>query len=440
MRANESRWQAADPSRWFAGGVSAGGRHNRALGGPLLVRRCSGAWVEAEDGRTYLDFHNAAGAAFFGFNHPRLRAAVERAMRAGFFLNFDTGAHLELAQRICECVPCAERVRFCNSGTESTMAAVRVARHYTGRDKILKFDGHFHGMHELTWYNHSAVAPKGNDGSIMTMPDSSGFPAGLSHYVRVVDYNDEWAFDDALASLSGELAAVIVEPISYNCGCMPSKNGFLEHVRARCSEEGIVLIFDEVLSGFRMCVGGAQQYYGVTPDLVTLAKALGGGFPVAALAGRSEIMECLNPSGPVVMSGTYTGALIPVSAAVECLRMMSEPEFYSVLNSKAEAFYAEINTMFDRHGLPGHLRGIGARFALYFGVENPEDDYVFRSTSAAFSPELHSRFVDLALQKGLYFLDTGFPHAPTHYGITAAHSEAELEWALGKLEHVFREL
>jgi glutamate-1-semialdehyde 2,1-aminomutase len=199
-------------------------------------------------------------------------------------------------------------------------------------------------------------------------------------------------------------------------------------------------MFDEVLSGFRMSLGGAQEYYGVVPDLCTLAKALGGGFPISAIVGKRRIMDCLNPSGPVAMSGTYTGSLIPVLASVECLKMMREPNFYIDLNRKADLFYSGISDLFRKHNVKGHVRGLGARFGLFFGVESPESDYQFRTIADRFDAGVHKEFVRLALEQGLYFLDTNYALAPTHYGFTAVHSEEDLEMTLQRLDAVFKEL
>lgn len=422
------------------GGVSAGGRFNHALGGPLLLRRGWGSRVEDVNGRVYLDFHNAAGAALYGFNHPRLRRAVEHALTMGFFINFDTEFHAELAELICHTVPCAEKVRFCNSGTEATLAAIRVARHVTGKTLVLKFDGHFHGMHELIWFNHSKVAPRDSSGVVETVADSAGIPQSYANQVIVVEFNNPTAVETAFHRYGTDIAAVILEPISYNCGCMPAKPEFLRFLREKCTESGAILIFDEVLSGFRMCAGCAQEYFGVVPDLTTLAKALGGGFPIAALVGRREYMDALNPVGPVVMSGTYSGGLIPILAALECLRMLRENGFYEELNRKANELYREINRLFKHYGIPGHVRGIGARFGLFFGVENPEDDFVFHKIASSFDSQLHRAFVKECIKEGLYFLDVGPALTPTHFGITSAHSDSDLELAVEKLKVIFARL
>ena len=250
------------------------------------------------DGNEYIDMFIGSGANFLGHGHPAIRAAVEEALEIGVICNGETEHHARLAAMIADAVPCAEKVRFANSGTEATMGAIRVARAFTGRPKILKFEGHFHGMHDYLWHNCAARAGELRaDGTVAPVPDSGGIPDAMAGLLVVAPFNNPEAFDSAIRAHGDDLAAVIMEPVSYNMGCVPSGAEFLREVRRACSQRGIVLIFDEVLSGYRMCRGGAQEHYGVTPDLCTLAKALGGGVPIAALCGRTEVMSVLNQIG-----------------------------------------------------------------------------------------------------------------------------------------------
>ncbi len=392
------------------GGACAPGRIHGSIGRPLYLKRASGARLYDVDGNEYIDFHNSAGGAFFGHNHPRLRSAVERSVAEGFFMNFDTAHHAELAELICSSVPSAEQVRFSNTGTEATLGAIRLARGYTGRDLIIHFEGHFHGMHEGAFYNHGSIGKIDEAGEVETIPDSAGFTEAFRKQVV----------------------------------CMPPREGFLQEVRRLCTEQGIVLIFDEVLSGFRMRLGGAQEHYGVTPDLTTLAKALAGGFPLAAVVGKKAIMDALTPGGKVVMSGTYTAAVMPVMASIECLKMMREKEFYESLNALSYKFYDEFNALFKEFGVPGHVKGVGPRFATYFGIEDEEDDYNLRTISAKFDNDLYAEFVKKSLERGIYFHAGGWSAGgaahPVHAGITAAHTSADLDQALGIFRKIFREL
>jgi len=424
--------------QYMIGGTSAAGRIHGVLKRPLFLSKAKGPLLIDVEGNEYIDFHNSSGAAFFGYGHPRLRSAVEKALDMGFFMNHESKYQGELAEQICAAIPSAEYVRLSNTGTEATMAAVRLARAYTGREKIIKFEGHFHGMHENCFFNHGTIGNMSPTGEVCPTPDSAGFPRNLEQNIIVIEFNNITALEKVLQKYKGQITAVIMEPISFNCGCLLPRDGYLQKVRELCTQEEVLLIFDEVLSGFRMRLGGAQEYYNVTPDLTTLAKALGGGFPIAAIVGREDIMRGLNPDGNTIVSGTYTGALIPVLAALECLKMMKADDFYDSLNQRADDFYSEFNHLLRSHGIPGHIRGVGARFAVMFGIEDLDDDYSFRSIARKSNPEIAVIFVREALAEGLFFhiggWATGGVSLPTHCGITAVHSQEILEEALKKID------
>lgn len=425
-------------------GTCAAGRYHAGLGMPLYVQKAEGAYLYDVEGREWIDFNTSAGAAFFGYNNPRIRKAVEKSMEMGFFMNLESEYHYQLADQICRVVPCAEKVRLSNTGTEATMGAVRLARAYTKREKILRFEGHFHGMSELVFYNHGALAEMDEHGEVVPRADSAGFPTAFGLPQIVVDFNRIEAVEHAVKKYRGQIAAVIMEAVSFNCGCMPARKEFLQQLREICTREGIVLIFDEVLSGFRPRIGGAQEFYGVTPDLTTIAKAVGGGFPIAALVGKKEIMSALNPGGPTVMSGTYTGSLMPVLVALECLTMMQEPGFYDRMNALSQRLMDGMNELFRRHKVPGHVRGLGNRFATYFGWDDPEEDFDFRKIARNFNGDLYNRFVSKVLEKGLYFHLSGWAgkglSLPTHCGISSMHTAHEIDVALERMDSVFKEL
>jgi len=425
-------------------GTSAAGRYHAGLGMPLYVERADGPYLYDAEGGEWIDFNTSAGAAFFGYNNPRIRRAVERSMEMGFFMNLESEYHYQLADQICKIVPCAEKVRLSNTGTEVTMGAVRLARAYTKREKILRFEGHFHGMSELVFYNHGVLGDMDAHGEVTPLADSAGFPAAFAEPQIVVEFNRIEALEHAVKKYRGQIAGVLMEAVSYNCGCMPAYKDYLKQLREICTREGIVLIFDEVLSGFRPGIGGAQQYYGVTPDLTTIAKALGGGFPIAALVGKKEIMEALNPGGPTVMSGTYTGALMPVLVALECLSMMREPGFYERLNRISQRLYDGMNNLYRRYKVPGHVHGLGNRFATYFGWDDEKEDYEFRKIVRNFDGDLYNKFISKVLAKKLYFHLSGWAgkgvSLPTHCGISSMHTEKEIDVALDRMEGVFQEL
>ncbi len=425
--------------QFMVGGVSAGGRFHPTLNTPLLLERADGCRLYDVDGNEWLDYHGSSGASFLGYNHPAIKSALEKAMEIGFFINFETKYHTELAELICAMVPCAEKVRLCNSGTEATLAALRLARAHTGRSKIVKFEGHFHGMHEFVFYNiHSRLGKWDGTGKIEPIRDTPGIPAALDNLIIVIPYNDISVFKDTLHRHTGEIAAVILEPVMYNSGCIESDRTFLEEVRTLTKEEGITLIFDEVLSGFRMAKGGGQEYYGVTPDLTTLAKAVGCGMTLAALVGKTDVMKNLNPEGRVIMSGTYTGALMHVMGAIAALKVIDTPGFYDEIDRKADYFYTAFNRLLEGTGVCGRLQGLGARFGLYFGCKNEIRD--FREAASCYNPDAGKRFIELAVQHFLYFHDYGDSIVPMHSGFTAVHTESDFDITLERVEKILRQM
>ena len=438
MQKNKALFDRA--KNYYIGGVDAANRFHTVLGAPLYLERVQGSRLYDVDGKAYLDFHTSAGAALFGYGHPRLMEAARQALDRGAVMNFDTEDHLRLAQLMGRMIPCAQRIRLGNTGTEVTQAAIRLARGYTGRDLFVRMEGHFHGMHELIWYNHNAKADMAGDGEVATLPDTAGVPKCFRDVVKNVPFNDISVLERICEKYRGQIACIIMEPVSFNCGCYPARKSYLEQVRALCDREGIVLIFDEVICGLRMRPGTAQGYYGVTPDLATFAKAIGGTFPIAALCGKKEIMECLAPAGKVGMSGTYTGSLMAVLAAIQCFEMALEPDFYDSIEGKAEQLYGGINQLFQRHGVKGHCRGMGARFGMYFGVEDPETDLDWRQVCEAYDVEKNRRFVGMALEEGLYFVDPGRGPAPSHCGFGIQHTEEDLALALEKMDGIFARL
>lgn len=429
-----------EAKEYLVGGASAGQRFHKILGQPLYLDHADGCRLYDVEGNGYIDYHGCAGAALFGYNHPRLKEAIQLATEKGFFMNFDTPYHVELAKGFRQFFPSAERVRLCNTGSEATQGAVRLARAITGKDLIIRFDGHFHGMHELVWYNHNMTAPMDSFGEVETTPDCPGFTASAKEVVKNVAFNDIDALEHAVTKYKDQVAAIILEPISFNCGCLISSTEYLQQVRNICDREGIILIFDEVISGLRMRPGSAQLYYGVTPDLTTVAKAIGGGFSIAALLGKAELMNHLNPLGSTIMSGTYSGALVPVLAALECLKMAAEPGFYDHIDQIGEALYGGLNDLFKKHGIKGHVRGVGARFSIYFGIENPEDDYDFRKVAKQMDVETYTKFTRECLSHGLFFHDTAGSKSPAHYGFNIQHTMEDVRITLEQVDKIFAKI
>src|SRR3954470_6537343 len=351
----------AEAQAVLAGGVSASMRLHPYLGRPLYVDHGEGPYLYGIDGKRYIDFNMSNGAALLGHDHPAVKRAVLQGVERGIITAAETPFHERLAARLINIIPAAERVRFSSVGSEVTLVALRIARHTTSRSKYLKFDGHFHGLTEPWLYRHADPL----DAESAIVPSSGGVPKAAADDVVMVPWNDVGAFEAAMTRHGIELAAVICEGIHYNAGCIPPEPGLLELLQARCDEHGIVFIIDEVLSGFRTHLGGAQAQYGVTPDLTTHAKAMANGLPLSSVSGREDLMLSLAPTGPVVHSGTYSGHLLSVLAALTTLEELAKPGVYARLNDSAEAFYSAMNAIFEREGVPAIVQGAGARFGIY---------------------------------------------------------------------------
>jgi glutamate-1-semialdehyde 2,1-aminomutase len=422
--------------RFLAGGVSASTRVNRALGHPMLIDRAEGCRVWDLDGREYIDLCCSHGATLLGHGDPGVRQAVDAALDRGAACSYENELHAELARALCETVPCLERVRFTGSGTEATLHCIRLARAFTGRSKLLKFEGNFHGYHDQVMYAIGTPGDRlGPEASPAAHPGSSGLPEGLDRHLVVVPYNRTDLFEEAFARHASELAAVIMEPVYYNAGCIVPEYGFIESVRRRTREAGVPLIFDEVLSAFRMCAGGAQEYLGVTPDLCTLGKAVGGGFPLSVFGGRRDIMDRLMPTGDCQHSGTYNGHVVAVAAGLAAVTAFRQPGFYDHILRIADQLYDELNAIFARHGVAGRVRGLGARFGVYFGLGDVPRDY---RDAAKHLRETMLRFIASAIRHGVYFHDYG--GAACHHGFCAAMTTSDAAEALDRLDAAVRDM
>lgn len=429
-----------EASQYMVAGASAGQRYNAALGQPLYLDRADGSKLYDVEGNSYIDYHGGSGAALFGHNHPRIKDAIMKAVERGFFMNYDTQETIELAKLAKKLFPSCEKIRLANTGAEATQGAIRLARGYTGKELLIRFEGHFHGMHENVWFNHNAVHNADQYGEVETVPDSQGFPANAKENVINVIFNDIDALEHVVKKYSGQIAGLIMEPVSFNCGCMESRKEFLQQVREICTREGIVLIFDEVICGLRMRPGSGQRYFDVYPDLTATAKAIGGGLPIALIGGKSEIMNHFSPCGKVVMSGTYTGSLMPVLGAVECMKMALEPDFFDHFDVLGNKLFNGIDDLFAKYGLKGHVRGIGARWAIYFGVEDPEDDFDFRKVAKKFDRAMDKKFVTEAPKKGLWFHDTSTAISPAHRALMVAHTMEDMDETLERMDAIFKML
>jgi len=413
----------------LASGVSAGMRVNPYLGKPLYIERGEGAHLYDIDGRRLIDFNMSNGAALLGHDNPAVKQAVMHGVELGIICAAETPFHEQLASRMVEVTPAAERVRFSSVGSEVTIVALRIARASTKRSKYLKFDGHFHGLTEQWLYRRSDP----RDQSSPIVPSSDGVPADGAAGVVMAPWNDAAAFERVMREHGDELAAVICEPIHYNAGCIPPADGFLELLRERTTEHGAILIFDEVLSGFRTHIGGASAQYGVTPDLTTHAKALANGLPLSSVSGREDLMRLLTPTGAAVHSGTYSGHLLSVLAALATLEELGKPGIYDQINATADRFYKEMQAIFDRHSLPVQVQGMGARFGLYFGRRTPVTTW---SDALDHDHEMNRRFVEGCAQRGVAFHGYTRQGPPGHAGFSLAHTQEDFDDALSVFDAV----
>ncbi len=411
--------------RSLAGGVSSSTRVNQALGHAMLVDRAEGCRVWDLDGREYIDLCCSHGATLLGHGDPRVRESVERVLSRGAPCSYESELHTELAELLCDTVPCLKRVRFTGSGTEATMHCIRLARAFTGRSKLMRFEGNFHGYHDQVMFRSESLGQLNPPLS----PISAGVTPGIERHLIQVPYNQPEMVEEAFAHHANELAAVICEPIYYNAGCVLPSKEFISTLRQLTHEHGVLLIFDEVLSAFRMAAGGAQEYLGVTPDLCTLGKAVGGGYPISVFGGRHDIMQHLMPDGDCQHSGTYNGHPVPVAAALAAVRAYREPNFYSHINSIAQRLYTGLQEIFDRHDIVARVQGLGARFGIYFGVDEEVRNY---AGAQKHNRQMMLRFIASAIQHGVYFHDYG--GIACHHGFCAAMSADDANEALLRID------
>jgi len=429
---NPALAQYALASRYLPGGVCASARRNEAIGHPFFVSRGDGPWLYDLRGRRYLDMSTSHGASLLGHNHPRITAAVRAALDMGIVCSAETVHHARLAQRITELVPCAERVRFGGSGTETVMHGLRLARCATGREKFIKFEGHFHGYSDAL--NYSVMPPLDRAGPQRTptpYAESAGVPANTRDHLIVLPFNDERALVAAFAEHGDTVAALLLEPINYDQGCVMPHPGFLQACRSLCDRHGVLLFFDEVLTAFRVAPGGAQEKLGVTPDLCVLGKAFGAGMPISALAGRRAVMEHLQPLGSCQMSGTFLAHPTAVLAALAALEEYASAGFYQRLDTLCAGFFAGFQAAIERSGVVLRLQHAGPRFGLYFGVRGEVDSY---RKAAARNLDAERCFVRACYDRGVFF------QPAAHHGFSAVHGKAELDLALVAIEAALAEV
>ena len=413
--------------KYIPGGVNSPVRACRSVGcDPVFITKGKGAAVFDADGNEYIDFVCSWGPMIMGHAHPDIVEAVHEAAVNGTSFGAPTPSEIELAAMVTEAVPSIEKVRFVNSGTEATMSAVRLARGYTGRDVVVKFDGCYHG------HADSFLVKAGSGVLTLGIPGSPGVPEDIVKKTVSIPYNNTEVLEKTLRDKNLDIACVIVEPVAGNMGCVKPQPGFLEKLRSLTSELGIVLIFDEVITGFRLSYGGAQEYYNVKPDLTCLGKIIGGGLPVGAYGGRAEIMDQIAPDGPVYQAGTLSGNPLAMAAGIATLKLLQHPGFYTDLEKKAERFGERLQAVAADAGIPAQLNRAGSLMTAFFTGEEVVD---FDSAMKA-DTNLYAAHYRQMLSQGVYLAPSQFEVA----FISAAHSENDLERALKMTEWSFKKL
>ena len=416
-----------EAKRFIPGGVNSPVRAFKAVGGiPSFIARAQGARVWDVDGREYIDYVASWGPMILGHAHPRVVQAVRERTERGTSYGAPTALEVELARTIVEALPSVEMVRMVNSGTEAVMSAIRLARAFTGRDKVLKFEGCYHG------HADGLLVKAGSGATTLGVPSSSGVPASYAELTLLAPFNDLEAVQRVMAEHRGEVACVIVEPVAGNMGVVLPEDGFLQGLREICDQEDALLIFDEVITGFRVGWSGAQGLYGVMPDLTCLGKIIGGGLPVGAFGGRREIMELLAPSGPVYQAGTLSGNPLACAAGLETLRILREEAPYEELEERTSYLCSEIRKVAEEVGVEVTVNQIGSMFTVFF-AEGPIRDY---ASAMGSDLELHRRFFWAMLRRGVYLPPSQFEAA----FLSTAHGPEEMERTLSAVKEGLREI
>ncbi len=426
MSNSEELYQRAQKT--IPGGVNSPVRAFNGVGGsPLFIERAKGAYLYDADGKAYIDYVGSWGPMICGHANPEIIDAVKQAADNGLSFGAPTELEIDLAEQICEIMPGMDQVRMTSSGTEATMSAIRLARGFTGRDKIIKFEGCYHG------HGDSLLVKAGSGALTMGVPSSPGIPEGLAELTLTLEYNNINQVNELFAEIGDEIACLIVEPVAGNMNCIPPVDGFLECLRDNCTRHDAVFIIDEVMTGFRVGLTGAQGHYGVIPDLTTLGKVIGGGMPVGAFGGKQKIMDYLAPVGPVYQAGTLSGNPIAMTAGLKNLEIISRPDFYQSLTEKTDFLVDGVLAAAKRQGVAMTANKVGAMFGLFFTDQDKVQSFadVGRCDIERFKTFFHA------------MLDAGINLAPSAYEagfVSSAHTEEQLQQTIDAAEAVFKAL
>jgi len=407
------------------GGVNSPVRAFRGVGGdPVFIQRAAGPYLYDADDRQYIDYVGSWGPMILGHAHPEVLRAVHQAVDQGLSFGAPTEIETRMAERVCELVPSMQLVRMVSSGTEATMSAIRLARGFTGRDRIVKFEGCYHG------HSDSLLVKAGSGALTLGEPSSPGVPAALAEQTITLSFNDLEQVERSFAEVGQEIACVIVEPVAGNMNCIPPLPGFLEGLRRICDEYGSLLIFDEVMTGFRVALGGAQGLYGITPDLTTLGKVIGGGMPVGAFGGRRKVMEMIAPLGPVYQAGTLSGNPVAMAAGLKTLELISVPGFYEALGARTERLVQGLVDSARSAGVPLTGNRVGAMFGIFFTEAQRVQNF---AQATACDQAAFRRFFHAMLERGVYLAPSAFEAG----FVSAAHSDADIDATLTAAAEAF---
>ena len=425
---SQSQQLFKDAAKVIPGGVNSPVRAFNGVGGdPLFIQSAQGATMTDADGKQYIDYVGSWGPMISGHNHPAIRQAVIDAAEQGLSYGAPTAIEVKMAQKVIELVPSMDQVRMVSSGTEATMSAIRLARGYTGRDKILKFEGCYHG------HADSLLVKAGSGALTMGVPNSPGIPADLAQHTLTVSFNDIEQVKAIFEKYGQEIACVIVEPVAGNMNCIPPVEGFLEGLRSTCDEYQSVLIFDEVMTGFRVALGGAQAHYNITPDLTTLGKVIGGGMPVGAFGGKKEIMDHIAPLGGVYQAGTLSGNPIAMAAGLAALDLVSQPGVHDDLTAKSKRLSEGFSEAAKEAGIDLSTNYVGGMFGFFFTDKETVTSF---AEATACDIERFKKFFHLMLEQGVYLApsayETGF--------VSTAHTDEDIEKTIAAAKVCFKQL